>query len=121
MGPLKTRTGRRAAARGRPEDWTRADLEFARLEGNARPRRWLPGRRSADDLWSARTPISPADRWAFRATLARELRSAPDRPRSRSVRLRRALSRALVFEGLLVYRKRRLPLPLLSSQLANIR
>jgi len=123
IGGSRVRTHRRAAALGHPEVWSCDDLEFARAEGNVLARPWVPGHASADTLWDGRLPITSTERASLRSALLRELHAlpgTPDRPRSRTARLRRALARALVSEGLLVYRKRRLALPLLSSKVANI-
>ena len=122
IGSLTTRTERHAARHERPGQWTLDDAAAALAEANclARPR----GERgpSPDTAWAARPRLSAEQRHLFAEAVARQR----DLERTReglvtegtpeaapAARLeRRAIQRALVEHGLLVFSRRRIPLPI---------
>ncbi len=119
IGSMKDRTSWKALLGGRPKEWTREDLEAARVEANELPRG--PGMPSAGDVWRNRPAITPELRAAFRASVAAE--EARERsaygiglctvvePRLAAEIQRTAIRRALVAHGILRFRRRRIPLP----------
>jgi len=130
IGSLKTRTDQAAQRRGCPGDWTYDDAVVARLEANATARPRGEYGPSPDELWSARTPITQAERSAFQQTV-RCLRSAieatlaspPPLGRTemeqRSID-RQATSRALVDHGYLRYTRRPFYPPIRNQKAAGI-
>ena len=98
---MQTHTRHQACLGGRPEVWSSDDCETARSQANAfaRPR----GVRSPtpDEAWTARTPIAPDERAAFRAPVTRYERAtrverglAPDAALAPASRLRSGASRS---------------------------
>lgn len=130
IGSLTMRTDHAAARRGHPAEWTYDDVAVARLEANAtaRPRgRYGP---CPDELWAARTPVTPAERQAFQQTvrwtrtaieLALDCPPALPRPQMEERALnRQAISRALVEHGYLRYTRRRIYPPIRGRKTAGI-
>jgi len=96
------------AAPGHPEVWTCDDLEFAPCEGK-RDGPFLGRAMPRPTPFGRRPPITPDDGAALPiGPLSRTGRPpiGPHPTRLRRPRLRRALFRALVSEGFLLYRKR---------------
>ena len=69
IGSLKDRTDARAARAGRAGEWTCDDAAGACAEANALSRPRGASGPSPDELWSARRPITAAERAAFRASV----------------------------------------------------
>ena len=130
IGALKTRTHWQAAHAGHPEIWTSADVEAARQQANelARPRGAHGG--SPDLTWQARAPMGEQERARFQSTVtalvpearrglglteAQELTHKEE-----STMMREAIRRALVAHDLLLFRRRRIPLPILRRTAARI-
>lgn len=130
IGSLTTRTEQAAARRGYPDAWTWDDAELARLEANATARpRGISGP-SPNELWSARTLITPQERDAFGQTAAwlrkgleLDLESPTAIPLSemeeRAIN-RKAIRRALVEHGYLRYKRRRIYPPIRKQKAARI-
>jgi transposase InsO family protein len=117
IGGLKTRALFAAARNDRAACWTGDDLETGRLSGNATARPRGPAGPTPDELWRARAPITAAEREAFRQAVDLELAEAravgntsADRGRDRkevATIERESIARALVAQGLLEVRRRR--------------
>jgi transposase InsO family protein len=131
IGSLKTRTEIHATRRGHPGHWTWDDVARAQLEANATARPHGPAGPTPEDAWLQRPAISVAQRQLFQAAVKRRRSEAcaeeqlpTDGPLpTRIERLidRRAIRRALVEHGYLLFRRRRLPLPIHQQKTANIR
>jgi transposase InsO family protein len=130
IGALKWRTEWRASRRGYPGEWTWDDAEGARQEANAQARpRGLRGP-TPDEAWAARCAVRAAERDAFRATVAtwrpearRERGQSETEEGTEAERRgvdRVAIRRALVAHGLLLFTRRRTPLPIRSQKTARI-
>jgi transposase InsO family protein len=129
IGSLKTRTYYQAARHGRWW-WTSADAEAAQRLSNelGRPR----GARGAtpEEAWEARRRWSQAERPSFQETyrcMEREARTqggiAMDQVLdhyAQAVLDREAIRRALVAHDLLLFRRRRIPLPIPRKKVAKI-
>ena len=117
IGSLKSRTDLHAARQGRSAFWTSDDLAGAVQEANTLAR--YRGRTPAQ-AWAARTAISPNERACFHLAVDRqrfaervEQRIALDGPLDHwdhSALDRKAVPRALVERGYLLFRRRRIPL-----------
>jgi transposase InsO family protein len=123
-GSLKTRTERFATRAGHPGFWTSDDVTAAKSEANttARPRGETGP--TPDELWPSRRPITAAERRLFQETVRRQ-RTALDEKEGLSCReerrmQREAIRRALVEHGILLFSRRRLPLPITRRKAANI-
>jgi len=131
IGSLKTRTERHAARAGHPGVWTGDDVVAAQAEANAVARPHGPDRPSPDELWQARRQLTAVERVHFGETVARlrdeesareglATEGSPHLAQARRVE-RAAISRALVEHGLLLFTRRRIPLPIRKRNPANIR
>jgi transposase InsO family protein len=128
-GSLKTRTEVQATLHGRPGQWTWDDVAAAPLEANATARpRGLKGP-TPEALWAQRRPITPEDRMRFRVSVDRcrcearqeagwsmEQLLIPHEERSLD---RKAIRRALVEHGYLLFSRRRIPLPIHKRKVTN--
>ena len=122
IGSLKSRTERHAQHHGHPAYWTADDLAFAQAEANATARPKGPSGPTPDILWSQRTPITLSQRTAFHDTVeqrrteiqTREGQPTDGTPNAAKERLmdRDAIRRALVEHDLLLFSRRRFPLPI---------
>jgi transposase InsO family protein len=130
IGSLKTRTDQHASRQGHPAQWNWDDAAAAQAEANATARPHGANGPTPDDAWSARCPLTDAERALFGAAVAQhredvrrqggwcdatELASAEARAIDRQ-----AISRALVEHGFLLYRRRRIPLPFPKRKAAPI-
>lgn len=120
-GQEKRRSAFFAAQRGCDDDWTTADLEHARWQGNClvRPHGHLGP--THGELWEQRQPIQPLERDKLaeavakhRARVLNEL--GPDDQHHHHHVLRQAVRRALLELGLLTITRRSIPLPLNSKK-----
>jgi transposase InsO family protein len=119
IGSLKNRTAGRAEEQGRGGRWEMADLAAARTAANASHPRRLNGR-TPSAAWEARTPVGMPERVLFALTVDRQrfqvrddLAIAQEEPLDhwrRSAVDRRAIERALVEHGHLLFTGRRIPL-----------
>jgi transposase InsO family protein len=130
IGSLKTRSERQAARRGHPGAWTLDDVVAAQAEANALARPRGDDRPSPEEAWAARRHLRASTRALFQMTLER-LR---DEERTKeglategalsAAELRRidreAIRRALVEHGLLLFSRRRIPLPIRKRKAAKI-
>lgn len=130
IGSLKWRTEWRAQRRGCPGEWSWDDVEGARLEANAQARpRGLRGP-TPDEAWAGRRLWRPEERDGFRTTVtAQRAEARQEQGRSETEVLgeveqrgvdRIAIRRALVAHGLLLFTRRRIPLPIRSRKAARI-
>jgi len=119
IGSLKRRTEQHAASAGHTGLWTSTDVEAARQQANAMPRRRLKGRRPAA-VWAERGVITDVERVRFelaveaqRFVARTEKGIAPEIELdhwTRSAVDRKAMERALVEHDYLLFRGRRVPL-----------
>jgi transposase InsO family protein len=130
IGSLKGRTDAHAARAGHPGYWTCDDVAAALAEANTRARPFGPAGASPDEAWSVRTPITAAERAAFRSCVE-GLRKAGSRAsgscigvgdgvRSECAMARSAIRLALEQRGYLQYRRRRIPPPIHARKAASI-
>ncbi|HEV3262937.1 MAG TPA: transposase family protein [Gemmataceae bacterium] len=119
IGSLKKRTEEQARQQGRSGSWEPADLEAAQSAANASHPRRLNGR-TPYSVWQSRTPIDKVERVAFALTVDRQRFQVRDEQsidqeesldhwRGSAVD-RRAIERALVEHGHLLFTGRRIPL-----------
>ena len=130
IGSLKTRTQHQADRHGVPAHWSFDNVAAARLEANATSRPHGDRGPTADDLWQARTRITPEERDRFQAALGRRRREARQEagrsdfeelsPREHRSLDRNAIRRTLVELGYLLFRRRRIPLPIKKQKMTNI-
>jgi transposase InsO family protein len=130
IGSLATRTEQQAVLQGHPGHWTCQDAATAREQANATSRPRGPNQPTAGHLWQARTPITPEERSRFQDTVARRRLQArretgktiEEQLTTRELRSldRQAIRRALVEHDYLVFRRRRIPLPINKQKVTNI-
>ena len=130
IGSLKTRTEQRASRQGHPAYWSWDDAAAARAEANATARPRGENRPTPDESWSGRRPLSAVERARFGATVAQyrdEVRAQGGYRDATEVSStearaidRQAIPRALVEHGLLLYSRRRIPLPFPKRKAADI-
>ena len=72
-GALKTRIFYQATRHGTLDVWTSDDVEAARMQANFANWPWGPRGRTPQQVWQARTPITPQDREEFRQTVAAKM------------------------------------------------
>ena len=130
IGSLKTRTERHAARAGHPGDWSSDDVAAAQAEANALSRPHGADQPAPEQIWQARRRLSAVERVLFQETVAR-LRDeesarvglatdgSPDTRKARRVE-RVAIRRALGEHGLLLFSRRRIPLPIRKRKTASI-
>jgi transposase InsO family protein len=123
-GSLKTRTERFATRAGHPGFWTSDDVTAAQSEANATARPRGETGPTPDELWPTRRPISADERRQFQETVQRQ-RAALGEKEGLSCREERRMQReaircALVEHDILLFSRRRLPLPITSRKAANI-
>jgi transposase InsO family protein len=124
IGSLKTRTERYAAKNGHPGYWTTDDVAAAQTEANATARPKGETGPTPDELWQTRREISPAERRLFQESVQKyrdELNPQEPLSRTEDRRMNReAIRRALVEHDILLFSRRRIPLPIPSQKTANI-
>jgi transposase InsO family protein len=130
IGSIKVRTFWKAALADRPGQWTCDDIEAAVHEANTtgRPRGFSAA--SPKEAWLSRLPITPAQRQALQETYAafasEEYTRRGWRPMARLQHFeqalidRAAISRALVEQGFVLIRRRRITPPLSRLRLRKI-
>jgi len=122
IGALKVRAHEIAASHDRPGHWTCDDIEAARLRANEVSRPWGPFGPTPDEVWGNRVPIGQGERAAFAAkvrALEAEVRgelgylpTIDMGPQKASAVERIAIAKALVRQGILTHKRRRIPLVL---------
>jgi transposase InsO family protein len=119
IGSLKKRTEQHACQQGHGGRWELTDLGAAQAAANAGHPRRLNGR-TPTSVWEARTPVAAVERVVFalsaerqryqaRTELGIDLEESLDHWRGSAVD-RKAIERALVEHGHLLFTRRRLPL-----------
>ena len=127
---MKKRTERQAAYLGRTGQWTAEDVAAAQAEANAAPRRGDRRGPSRDELWQARRRLTQDDRSLLQQTVA-QLRpqervkegltqEGPWTAAEERQIERKAVCRALVEHGYLLFSRRRIPLPIELLKTAKI-
>ncbi len=121
IGSLKSRTEYQAARQGRAGQWSWDDVAAAQAEANASARPKGEGGPSPEQAWAGRRPPTTEQRQRFAEALLRhreEERRSPGQPpagalgqQEESAMERRAIQRALVQHGYLLFKRRRIPLP----------
>jgi transposase InsO family protein len=127
IGSLKRRTEEHARAEGRAGRWEFADLRAAQAAANVSHPRRLNGRTSIS-VWESRPVLDRLERVVFELTVARERMQARDEvgiPQDEmldhwrgSAVDRRAIERALVEHGHLLFTRRRIPLTIRPGKVA---
>jgi len=130
IGSLKTRTEQHATASGRSTHWSWEDTAAARAEANASARPHGPNGPTPDALWDARRTITQEERNLFATSVNRqrtEVRLKEGWPMigpltAKQARMidRQAIRRALEEHGLLLYSRRRIPLPFTKKKVTDI-
>ena len=130
IGAMKKRTERQAAYLGRTGQWTAEDVAAAQAEANAAPRTGDRRGSSRDELWQARRRLTQDDRSLLQQTVA-QLRpqervkegltqEGPWTAAEERQIERKAVCRALVEHGYLLFSRRRIPLPIEMLKTAKI-
>jgi transposase InsO family protein len=130
IGALKSRTAAQAARQGRAGWWSFEDVAAAREEANATARPRGPSGPTPEEGWRQRKPVTGTMRALFTAAVSKHRAEARQEEghveeeemgaqEARRVE-RKAISRALVECGYLVYRRRRIHLPIRGRKAANI-
>ena len=130
IGSLKTRTETHATRLGRPGHWTADDVALAQAEANATARPHGPTGPTPDECWNQRRPITLDQRLLFQTAVDRhrlEARTEQALPTDGPLTTheqrtidRRAIRRALVEHGYLLFARRRIPLPFRRQKTARI-
>jgi transposase InsO family protein len=124
IGSLKTRTERHATRAGHPGYWTSDDVAAAQSEANATARPQGETGPTPDQLWQTRRPLTAEERCLFQETVQRyraELDTNQELSDMEERRMQReSIRRALVEHGILLFSRRRLPLPIQKPKTANI-
>jgi transposase InsO family protein len=129
IGAFKVRTELQAVLHGRPGLWTWDDLETARQEGNRVARPCGGTGPVREECWLARSRIEPAERERFLESVQRcreevvaEGQAGDDSgaEESAAAKERRAIQRALVEHGYLLFSRRRIPPPIPVRKVASI-
>jgi transposase InsO family protein len=124
IGSLKTRTERYATRAGHPGYWTPDDVAAAQSEANATARPKGETGPTPNEQWPTRRSITPEERRLFQETVLRhreELGKKEDLSRTEERRMQReAIRRALEEHGILLFSRRRIPLPIPKRKTATI-
>jgi transposase InsO family protein len=130
IGSLKVRAHHESARHDRPGEWTCDDVEAARLMANETSRPGGFHSPTPNERWRIRLLLSVKERESFQTRLDGlrnevriELGCLPGidiGPAMRATVDRRAITRALVAQGILNFRRRRITLPISIQKLAII-
>jgi transposase InsO family protein len=124
IGSLKTRTERFATRAGHPGYWTSDDVAAAQSEANATARPHGETGPTPDELWQTRRPITAEERRLFQEAVLRQSEQLGQKEglsRTEERRMQRdAIRRALVEHGILLFSRRRIPLPITNQKVAKI-
>jgi transposase InsO family protein len=124
IGSLKMRTERQATRAGHPTYWTCDDVAAAQSEANATARPQGETGPTPNELWKTPSSIPAQQRQLFQETVLRQ-REALGETESQSNKeerrmQREAIRRALVEHGILLFSRRRVPLPITRQKTATI-
>jgi transposase InsO family protein len=127
IGSLKRRTEEQARGQGRAGRWELADLRAAQAVANGSHPRRLNGR-TPTAVWQSRPALDCLQRVVFALTVARERMQVRDELRIPQEEMldhwrgsavdRRAIERALVEHGYLLFTRRRIPLMIRPGKVA---
>jgi transposase InsO family protein len=127
IGSLKRRTEEHARVQGRSGRWEMADLRAAWAAANGSHPRRLNGR-TPTSVWQSRTALALLERVVFELTVERERMQVRDELRIPQEEIldhwrvsavdRRAIERALVEHGHLLFTRRRIPLTIRPGKVA---
>ena len=127
---MKIRTHHASARHDRPGQWTCDDCEEARLQANELARTWGAEGPTPDQAWEQRQRITAEQRAAFKTSLEQEqirVRQEEGYDLQSSLAYhdqaaldRVAIRRALVALGVLLFSRRRIPLPIKLKKVAGI-
>jgi hypothetical protein len=124
IGSLKMRTERHATRAAHPGYWTCDDVAAAESEANATARPQGETGPTPNELWNTRRRITAQERGLFQKAVLREreqLGAKEDLSSKEERRMQReAIRRALVEHGILLFSRRRIPLPITNQKTANI-
>jgi transposase InsO family protein len=130
IGSMKIRTHHASARHDRPGQWTCDDCEEARLQANELARTWGADGPTPDQAWEQRQRITAEQRAAFKTSLEQEqIRVRQEEGYDLQTSLgyhdqaaldRVAIRRALVALGVLLFSRRRIPLPIKLKKVARI-
>jgi transposase InsO family protein len=124
IGSMKTRTERYAARAGHPGYWTLDDVAAAQIEANVTARPKGETGPTPNELWQGRRSITAAERALFREAVLRQreqLGPKEDESNKEERRMQReAIRCALVEHGILLFSRRRIPLPIPTRKTATI-
>lgn len=124
IGSLKTRTERYATRAGHPDYWTTDDIAAAQTEANATARPQSETGPTPNEVWQTRRTITAEERVSFKETVLRhrqELSPTEAMSNTEDRRMQReSIRRALVEHGILLFSRRRIPLPIPRPKTANI-
>ena len=124
IGSLKTRTERYATREGHPEFWTTDNVAAAQTEANATARPQGESGPTPNELWQTRHPLTPQTRRLFQETVQQQREGLGQKEDLSSKEERRtqreAIRRALVEHGILLFSRRRIPLPITNQKTATI-
>jgi len=124
IGSLKTRTERHAGYAAHPGYWTCDDTAAAQTEANATARPKGETGPTPDELWQTRRSITPQERRLFQETVQHRRQELGDQGVMSTKEERRtqreAIRRALVEHDILLFSRRRIPLPITTQKTASI-
>jgi transposase InsO family protein len=124
IGSLKTRTEGHATRGGHPGYWTCDDVAAAEPEANATARPQGETGPMPNELWDRRRWNTAQERGLFQSAVQRQrdqLGPKVDLSSKEERRMQReAIRRALVEHGILLFSRRRIPLPITNQKTANI-
>jgi transposase InsO family protein len=124
IGSLKTRTERYATRADHPAYWTSDDVAAAQSEANATARPRGEAGPTPDQLWQTRRPITVAERVRFQEAVLwqrqvlGEMECLPTMEERRMQR--EAIRCALVEHSILLFSRRKIPLPITRQKTAMI-
>jgi transposase InsO family protein len=124
IGSLKTRTERYATRADHPTYWTSDDVAAAQSEANATARPRGESGPTPDQLWQTRRPITAAERVRFQEAVLWQrqvLGEMEGLPTMEERRMQReAIRCALVEHSILLFSRRKIPLPITRQKTAMI-
>jgi transposase InsO family protein len=130
IGSLKSRTEYHASRQDHGGCWSWDDVAAAQAEANATARPRGPQQATPAEAWAARPRLPASSRILFQASVTRYreeahleedlVREGPLDEKVERALDRKAIRRALVGHGYLLFRRRRIPLPIRGQKAARI-